>query len=165
MATVLPNSAKLTVGQPQGAYYTVSINCSSYGDSADTNGGRISPVSAWDFTTPPTQGLIKNMPLPLNLNENQMSDPGKYTWTNNQYLNFFLSNDEKKLHQSAVYHTLNNVPNNEVSTWYSKTNNSNGMVRVFHSFQTSTGYCRVYQTLIEVNNLSKHQTNKACKVD
>ena len=54
MATVLPNSAKLTVGQPQGAYYTVSIDCSSYGDSADTNGGRISPVSAWDFTTPPT---------------------------------------------------------------------------------------------------------------
>jgi len=54
MATVLPNSAKLPVGQPQGAYYTVSINCSSYGDSANTNGGRISPVSAWDFTTPPS---------------------------------------------------------------------------------------------------------------
>ena len=114
-------------------------------------------------STSPTQGLIKNMPYPLNLNENQIHDPGRYIWTNTQYLNFSLSIEEKKLHQSAVYHTLNNALNNEVSTWYSKTNNSNGMVRVFHSFQTSTGYCRIYQALIEVNDVSKHQTNKACR--
>jgi hypothetical protein len=114
-------------------------------------------------STNSTQGLIKNIPSPLNLNENQMYDPGGYLWSNTQYLNFFLNNEEKKLHQSAVYHALNNTPNNGVSMWYSKTNNSNGMVRVFHSFQTSTGYCRIYQALIEVNDVSRHQTNKACK--
>ena len=54
MATVSPISAKATVGQPQGAYYTVSISQASYTSASNTNGGGVSPVSASDFATKPT---------------------------------------------------------------------------------------------------------------
>ena len=54
MATVSPISARLPVGQPQGAYYTVSISQTSYSAAESTAGGGVSPVSATDFTTKPT---------------------------------------------------------------------------------------------------------------
>jgi hypothetical protein len=113
--------------------------------------------------TSPTQKSINNIPNPLSLNENQINDPGRYLWSNSQYLDFFLSNDEKKLHQSAIYHSLNNASNNEITEWHFKPNNSFGMIRVIYSFEVSNGYCRIYQALIEVDNLTKHWTNKACK--
>jgi len=55
MATVFPKSARLPTGQPQGAYYTVSINQTGYdlGDSTTAAGG-ISPVSAFDFAVAPS---------------------------------------------------------------------------------------------------------------
>ena len=118
---------------------------------------------AQGFTSSSTQGAIKNLPNPISLNQNEIYDTGKYLWTNTQYLNFFLNNEEKKLHQSSVYHSLNNVPDNEVTKWNYTQNNSLGVVRVIHSYQVSDGYCRIYQALIEVDNSTKHWTNKACK--
>ena len=55
MATVSPKSARLPTGQPQGAYYTVSISQTGYdlGDST-TNAGGVSPVSATDFAVAPS---------------------------------------------------------------------------------------------------------------
>jgi hypothetical protein len=55
MATVSPKSARLPTGQPQGAYYTVSISQTGYdfGDSTTAAGG-ISPVSATDFAVAPS---------------------------------------------------------------------------------------------------------------
>jgi len=55
MATVFPKSARLPTGQPQGAYYTVSISQTGYdlGDSTTAAGG-ISPVSAFDFAVAPS---------------------------------------------------------------------------------------------------------------
>jgi hypothetical protein len=55
MATVFPKSARLPTGQPQGAYYTVSISQTAYdfGDSTTAAGG-ISPVSATDFAVAPS---------------------------------------------------------------------------------------------------------------
>jgi hypothetical protein len=114
-------------------------------------------------TSSSTQGVIKNFPNPISLNQNQVYDTGRYLWTNTQYLNFSLNNEEKKLHQSSVYHSLNNLPDNEVTKWHYTQNNSLGMVRVIHSYQISDGYCRIYQALIEVDNSTKHWTNKACK--
>jgi hypothetical protein len=111
----------------------------------------------------PTNGLIKNIPNPISLVKNEVNDPGRYSWTNVQYLNFSLSNEEKKLHQSSVYNSLNNLPDNEITRWYFKSNNSLGLVRIIHSFEVSNGYCRIYQALIEVDNSAKHWTNKACK--
>ena len=55
MATVFPKSARAPIGQPQGAYYTVSISQTGYdlGDSTTAAGG-ISPVSATDFAVAPS---------------------------------------------------------------------------------------------------------------
>ena len=54
MATVLPIANKVVTAQPQGAYYTVSIDCSGFIDTETDNGGRISPCVAEDFATKPT---------------------------------------------------------------------------------------------------------------
>jgi hypothetical protein len=54
MATVLPIANKVVTAQPQGAYYTVSIDCSGFLDTETNNGGRISPCVAEDFATQPT---------------------------------------------------------------------------------------------------------------
>ena len=54
MATVLPIANKVVSAQPQGAYYTVSIDCSGFLDTETNNGGRISPCVAEDFATKPT---------------------------------------------------------------------------------------------------------------
>jgi hypothetical protein len=54
MATVLPIANKVVTAQPQGAYYTVSIDCTGFLDTETNNGGRISPCVAEDFATAPT---------------------------------------------------------------------------------------------------------------
>lgn len=54
MATVLPIANKVVTAQPQGAYYTVSIDCTGFLDTETNNGGRISPCVAEDFATKPT---------------------------------------------------------------------------------------------------------------
>jgi hypothetical protein len=54
MATVLPKANKVVTAQPQGAYYTVSIDCTGFLDTETNNGGRISPCVAQDFATKPT---------------------------------------------------------------------------------------------------------------
>jgi len=54
MATVLPIANKVVTAQPQGAYYTVSIDASGFLDTETNNGGRISPCIAEDFATKPT---------------------------------------------------------------------------------------------------------------
>ncbi len=95
--------------------------------------------------------------------ENELRNPGQYSWNNKQYLNFFLQDEEKKLHQSAVYYSLNNIRDNEITKWHSKNNNTFGIVKIIHSFEVSTGYCRVYQAVIQSENLAKQWTNKACK--
>ena len=107
--------------------------------------------------------LKNNFPNPVMLTENELRNPGQYSWNNKQYLNFFLQDEEKKLHQSAVYNSLNNVRDNEITKWHSKNNNTFGMVKIIHSFEVSTGYCRVYQAVIQSENLAKQWTNKACK--
>ena len=104
-----------------------------------------------------------NFPNPLMLTENELRNPGQYSWNNKQYFNFFLQDEEKKLHQSAVYNSLNNVRDNEITKWHSKNNNTFGIVKIIHSFEVSTGYCRVYQTVIQLENQARQLTNKACK--
>ena len=84
-------------------------------------------------------------------------------WNGIQYLRFSLSDNEKKMHQSAVYHALNNSSNGEITSWYSKDRLASGKVRVIHSFPISGGRCRVYQSLISVNGATRHFTNNACR--
>lgn len=110
-----------------------------------------------------TQGEFLKMPDPVSLGDGRLAEPGRFLWNHMQYLRFSLNDDEKKMHQSAVYHALNNSPNGPITAWNSRERLAQGKVRVIHSFQTSTGYCRVYQALIEINGSSRHWTNKACK--
>ena len=54
MATVIPKYNRIVQDQPQMAFYSVSINTSSFLDTETNNGGRISPCVAEDFGTAPT---------------------------------------------------------------------------------------------------------------
>jgi len=55
MATVEPKALyKVSPAEPQMTYFTVAINTSGFDDSADANGGRVSPCVASDFSTKPT---------------------------------------------------------------------------------------------------------------
>lgn len=85
-------------------------------------------------------------------------------WNGVQYLRFNLNDKEKMLHQSAVYHTLNNAEIGAVTSWHSTERLSTGRVRVVHEYPQSSGYCRVYQSYIELNGAKRHMTNKACKL-
>lgn len=111
-----------------------------------------------------TQGSFnKDMPEIGSLGEKYLSMPGML-WNGVQYLRFNLNEQEKMLHQSAVYHTLNNVEIGVITSWHSTERLSTGRVRVVHEYPESSGYCRVYQSYIELNGAKRHMTNKACKL-
>ena len=109
-----------------------------------------------------TQGTLHEFPQPVMLGESQLwSIPGML-WNNIQFMRFTLNDEEKKMHQSAVYHALNNAKNGEITTWHSRERLAQGKVRVIHSFPMSDGHCRVYQAYIELNGAARHWTNNAC---
>lgn len=110
-----------------------------------------------------TQGTFLNFPEPVTLGENQLWSAPGMLWSHIQYLRFSLNDEEKKMHQSAVYHALNNAANGEITGWHSRDRLAQGKVRVIHSFPISGGRCRVYQSFIELNGTSRHWTNNACK--
>jgi len=114
-------------------------------------------------TVTETQGTFLELPQPLTLGEKQMWAAPGMLGNGIQYLRFSLSDEEKKMHQSAVYHALNNSNNGEITSWYSKERLASGKVRVIHSFPISDGHCRVYQALISLNGATRHFTNNACK--
>jgi len=110
-----------------------------------------------------TQGSFLKFPEPVTLGEHQLWSAPGMLWSHIQYLRFSLNDDEKKMHQSAVYHALNNADNGEITSWHSRDRLAQGKVRVIHSFPISGGRCRVYQSFIELNGTSRHWTNNACK--
>ena len=110
-----------------------------------------------------TDGTFLNFPEPVTLGENQLWSAPGMLWSHIQYLRFSLNDEEKKMHQSAVYHALNNAANGEITGWHSRDRLAQGKVRVIHSFPISGGRCRVYQSFIELNGTSRHWTNNACK--
>ena len=55
MATVEPKSLyAVSPAEPQMTYFQIAIAQGAFADSADTNGGRVSPCVAHDFATKPT---------------------------------------------------------------------------------------------------------------
>jgi len=112
-----------------------------------------------------TEGHFINMDMaPLNLNDGIIGATPGFLWNATQYLRFNLTKEEKLMHRSAVYHALNETSNGEVTYWYSKSRKANGQVRVIHSYPTSAGVCRVYQSFIKLNGKTRHTTNNACKM-
>jgi hypothetical protein len=114
-------------------------------------------------TVKETQGSFIDLPQPISLGEKDLWRAPGMLWNHIQFLRFSLTDEEKKLHQSAVYHSLNNSANGEITSWHSRERLAQGKVRVIHSFPTSDGHCRVYQAYIELNGAARHFTNNACK--
>ena len=121
-------------------------------------------VQSVSKTPTETEGALAELPYPSMLGEaERWSAPGML-WNGIQYLRFNLNKEEKLQHQQAVYHTLNNAEIGAVTAWYSKKRLAGGKVRVVHQYPRSDGYCRVYQSYIQLNGAERHMTNKACKV-
>ena len=114
-------------------------------------------------TVKETQGRFLEFPNPETIGEGQMWTAPGMLWNHIQYLRFTLNKEEKNLHQSAVYHALNNARDGEITSWYSKKRLAQGKVRVVHSYPTSDGRCRTYQSFITLNGSARHFTNNACK--
>ncbi len=110
-----------------------------------------------------TNGTIGNMPMPKLLGDDLKYSMPAFLWRNTQFMRFRLNREEKKMHQSAVFFMLNDVPNGKIVSWYSKKRLANGKVRVIHSYPISGGYCRTYQAYIKLNGKERHMTNNACK--
>ena len=110
-----------------------------------------------------TNGTIGNMPMPKLLGDDLKYSMPAFLWRNTQFMRFRLNREEKKMHQSAVFFMLNDVPNGKIVSWYSKKRLANGKVRVIHSYPISGGYCRTYQAYIKLNGKERHTTNNACK--
>ena len=110
-----------------------------------------------------TNGALANMPYPAMLGEGEIWSAPGMLWNGVQYLRFNLNKKEKQQHQQAVYHSLNNAHIGEITAWYSKDRMANGKIRVVEQYPTSDGYCRVYQSYIQLNGAQRHMTNKACK--
>ena len=110
-----------------------------------------------------TNGTIGNMPMPKLLGDDLKYSMPAFLWRNTQFMRFRLNKEEKKMHQSAVFFMLNDVPNGKIVSWYSKKRLANGKVRVIHSYQISGGYCGTYQAYIKLNCKERHMTNNACK--
>ena len=88
-----------------------------------------------------TNGTIGNMPMPKLLGDDLKYSMPAFLWRNTQFMRFRLNREEKKMHQSAVFFMLNDVPNGKIVSWYSKKRLANGKVRVIHSYPISGGYC------------------------
>lgn len=75
-----------------------------------------------------------------------------------------LNREDKKIYQQALMVTLENVPVGQNMEWYSETNPEvSGVIRVVYGYQTSNGFCRVYQSLIRKNGNAKQVQEYACR--
>ena len=72
-------------------------------------------------TTPgDAKGHIGQMPPPVWLGDDLKYSMPAFLWRNTQFMRFRLNREEKKMHQSAVFFMLNDVPNGKIVSWYSK---------------------------------------------
>ena len=127
------------------------VNCTSAG------------VQNVSVTPKETDGALAKMPYPMMLGEGEIWSAPGMLWNGVQYMRFNLNKDEKSQHQQAVYHSLENGEIGQITAWYSKKRPANGKIRVVGQFPTSDGYCRIYQSYIQLNGAQRHMTNKACK--
>ena len=114
-------------------------------------------------TVTETHGSLSKMPYPITLGENEALMAPGMLWNGIQYLRFNLNKGEKMMHQSAVYHALNNAELGKITQWHSKIRMANGKIRVVYQTPTSNGYCRTYQAYIQLNGAARHFTNRACR--
>lgn len=85
-------------------------------------------------------------------------------------VNFFnwhgglLDRADKKVYQQALMVMLDNMPVGQTMEWYSEQNpDVRGQMRVVYGYQTSNGYCRVFQSEIRKNGNNRQIQQYACK--
>jgi len=111
--------------------------------------------------------IIETMPEPVFYNtDSTYYDTFSY-YDNRQYLGFIYFKEftkiEKNLHKAAVYSALENTKDFEITSWYSSSRTAAGKIRPIFSYPTSTGYCRDYQVVLQINQIIKNKTLRACK--
>lgn len=75
-----------------------------------------------------------------------------------------LDRNDKKIYQQSLYIMLENVPVGQVMEWYSDKNSDvYGRMRVVYGYQTSNGYCRVYQSIIHKGGNAREFQEYACR--
>ena len=75
-----------------------------------------------------------------------------------------LEGDDKVLYRQALMVMLENMQNGEVMDWSSARDPGvRGRMRVVWGYQTSNGYCRVYQSSIQKHHRATNLTETACK--
>ena len=79
------------------------------------------------------------------------------------HINFNLNKEEKKMHNKAVFISLNHGKNGQLVSWHSKKRMASGKVRIIHSFVVDKKPCRTYQSFIKLNGAEKHSTHTFCK--
>jgi surface antigen len=61
-----------------------------------------------------------------------------------------LTSEDQRTHLQAITMALNNLQNGEIAEWFNPYSDSNGMVRVVYTYNTGAGFCRVFQTLVQI---------------
>lgn len=75
-----------------------------------------------------------------------------------------LDKQDKRIYTQSLMIMLDNVPTGQTVEWYSDTNPSvRGQMRVVYGYQTSNGYCRVYQSEVSKDGNSKSWQEYACR--
>ena len=75
-----------------------------------------------------------------------------------------LDSDDKKIYKQALLLMLDNVPAGTTVDWYSQTNQGiQGQMRVVYGYQTTNGYCRVYQSEVNKVGVVKSFQEYACR--
>ena len=103
--------------------------------------------------------LDRKIPPPEPYNkEHLLKSGGSGMFNNKQYLFFFsLDQESQKQHKEAIYFMLNNVLDGQIVSWLNENNKDYGQTRVLESYEISTGYCRVYQSVINSGNQTKNE--------
>jgi surface antigen len=80
------------------------------------------------------------------------------------YRGGLLDSYDKKLYMESLMVMLDNVPNGQVMEWRSEKNQAvYGHMRVVYGYQTSNGYCRVYQSEVFNDGYVKSWQEFACR--
>ena len=80
------------------------------------------------------------------------------------YRGGLLDSNDKRIYMQSLMIMLENVPVGQSMEWRSDMNPGvHGQMRVVYGYQTSNGYCRVYQSIVYNSGNSKSWQEYACR--
>ena len=80
------------------------------------------------------------------------------------YRGGMLDSHDRQMYQQSLMIMLENIPVGQTMEWRSDRNpNVRGQMRVVYGYQTTNGYCRVYQSEVYKDGGSKSWQEYACR--